>query len=254
MIHWPLVRRAAPPRVPDGRRVYAIGDIHGRLDLLDELLALIVEDATAPRSPPAHLVLLGDLIDRGPDSAGVVLRAMGLRAPFAGVGVLRGNHEQAMLDALDGDLEALEHWLHFGGEAALESWGADRRALESATLDDQLAIARAVVPSSVHHWLMRRPVSGRIGDYYFAHAGVRPGVPLAEQAPADLIAIRQPFLDSRRRHGAVVIHGHSVRRDVEERPNRIGIDTGAWKTGVLTAVALEGEERWYLRTGAAARE
>ncbi len=250
MIHWPFARPRAT--VPDGRRVYAVGDIHGRLDLFDALLDLIAEDMAARGPAEANLVLLGDLIDRGPDSAGVVLRAMELGARgtrFAGVGVLRGNHEQALLDALDGDLAALEHWLHFGGEAALVSWGADRRRLESETLDGQLAIARATVPSSVHHWLLRRPVSGRIGGYYFAHAGVRPGVPLADQARADLIAIRRPFLASRRRHGAVVVHGHSVRREVEDRRNRIGIDTGAWKTGVLTALALEGETRRYLQTG-----
>lgn len=248
MIHWPLIRRSKPA-VPAGRRVYAIGDVHGRLDLLDDLLARIAADGAARGAMPTYLVLLGDLIDRGPDSAGVVLRAMGLGAPFAGVGVLRGNHEQAMLDALDGDLRALGHWLDHGGDEALVSWGADRRALEAGEPEDQLAIARAVVPSAVHHWLSRRRLSGRIGDYFFTHAGVRPGVPLDEQAAADLIGIRAPFLDSRRRHGAVVVHGHSVRAAVEARANRIGIDTGAWRSGVLTALALEEDRRWYLATG-----
>jgi serine/threonine protein phosphatase 1 len=247
MIHWPRLQRSKPA-VPAGRRVYAIGDVHGRLDLLDDLLMRIVGDGADRGALPTYLILLGDLIDRGPDSAGVVRRAMRLRQPFAGVGVLRGNHEQAMLDALDGDRVALGHWLEHGGDEALVSWGADRRVLEGADPEEQLAIARAVVPSVVHHWLSRRPLSGRIGDYFFTHAGVRPGVPLNEQAPEDLIAIRAPFLRSRRRHGAVVVHGHSVRETVEERGNRIGLDTGAWKTGVLTAVALEGSDRWYLST------
>lgn len=233
--------------VPNGYRVYAIGDIHGRLDLFGRLLTLIEEEQRALPAAELVVIQLGDLIDRGPDSAGVVARAM----DSAGHGrmiVLRGNHEAVMLDALRGEPGLLRSWLGIGGDAALRSWGVPQEAIDTLEDDALTAIANASIPAEQIAWLAERPLSTTIGDYHFVHAGIRPGVPLDRQSPRDQIWIRGAFLGSRRAHGAIIVHGHSIARDVDERPNRIGIDTGAYFSGRLTALVLEGTGRRYLFT------
>lgn len=242
-----LIRRKQQAALPPGQRVYAVGDIHGRLDLFEELLDDIRRDNAARAAAETHIILLGDLIDRGPDSAGVVARAM-RPLDFASLRALLGNHEAAMLAALDGDRSMLKIWLRNGGREALASWGAPYEEIDR--LDDAalIVMAQSLIPRRQRAWLGRCPISIQLGDYYFVHAGVRPGTSLARQKDEDRLWIRDAFLESDADHGAVVVHGHSVTSDVEEMPNRIGIDTGAYATGRLTALGLEGERRWQLQT------
>lgn len=238
-------REPLVPSIPDGRRVYAIGDVHGRLDLLDYLVDRIdADDATRPAAD-TQIVLLGDLIDRGPDSAGVVMRAMAL-ADEGRLTVLKGNHEAAMLAALDGDRKMTATWLTHGGKAALMSWGVAEDAINGASIEEVIALARAAVPTDQRRWLTRAAHSLRIGDYLFVHAGIRPGVAIDQQDPDDMMWIRSDFLNCEQDHGCMIVHGHSITPDVQERPNRIGIDTGAYRTGRLTALGLQGRERWLI--------
>lgn len=240
-------RRPPEPRVPPGTRLYAIGDIHGRLDLFEALLTRVREDDAARGEAETLVILLGDLIDRGPDSAGVVRRAM---APlgWARTLAIKGNHEAAMLDAIDGDRTMLGVWLDNGGEAALRSWGVPEPIIATGTSEQITAAVHAAVPRAERLWLAAMRQCVHIGDYYFVHAGVRPGVALERQTAQDSQWIRKPFLESRRAHGAMIVHGHSVATEVEQRPNRIGIDTGAYATGRLTALGLEAEKRWLVQT------
>jgi len=235
----------ARPQVPAGQRVYAIGDVHGRLDLLLPLLAQIRDDIAARAPMDNHVVLLGDLIDRGPYSAETLEYVIGGLPDFATFQVLMGNHEEAMLRALDPDADNSGNpWLRFGGYEALASYG-----VPVATLGEELPPAetlRRYIPERHRSFLAGLAHAARFGDYLFVHAGVRPGVPIEQQSPADLRSIRQEFLDHPGDHGACVVHGHSISTEPDIRPNRIGIDTGAFRTGTLTALGLEGEHRWLL--------
>lgn len=238
---------AVPPRVPDGMIVYAIGDVHGERALLERLLDLIRQDtAERPEAPVA--VFLGDYIDRGPDSRGVLELICGNPLPGVAVRRLLGNHERAMLDFLDAP-QGNAGWLDFGGIACLDSYGvrmqpgsrdAARLTACRDDLRDRLPAAHLALLRSLEPW-------AAYGDYLFVHAGIRPGIPLAEQAVADLLWIREPFLNWSGPHEKVVVHGHSIRPAPQRLPNRIGIDTGAYATGVLTAVALAGEEARFLQ-------
>lgn len=239
-------RKPSPaPAVPPGLRVYAIGDVHGRIDLLDALLAKIEADSARRPRGEVLVLLLGDLIDRGPDSAAVVRRAM-RPLGWGRLQSLKGNHEAAMLDALDGDRKMLSIWLRNGGDAALRSWGFDAALLDEADVGKIADALHQAIPAAERAFIARCPLSLRIGDYFFVHAGIRPGVRLEQQSDQDMLWIREEFLDSSRNHGAVVVHGHSIAETVEALPNRIGIDTGAYASGRLTAIGLEGESRWFL--------
>jgi serine/threonine protein phosphatase 1 len=222
----------APASLPEGLRIYAVGDIHGCAARLDVLHGLMAEDAAKAPERRKVIVYLGDYVDRGPDSRGVIERLLG-PPPFAAETVhLAGNHEALMLAALDdpGDLRAGALWQMNGGGAALASWGVDPEA-------PQERWAEAIPPAHLA-WLRGLARSVRFGGYVFAHAGVRPGVPLARQDPEDLIWIREPFLSSTADHGAVVVHGHTPGREVVLRRNRIGLDTGAVFGGKLTCAVL----------------
>ncbi len=242
-----LKTKRPAPSVPEGRRVYAIGDVHGRLDLFDRLLGMIEADHRARPPAAVDLVLLGDLVDRGPDSRGVVERAMN-PPEWARQTTLMGNHEEIMLHVLDGDRAQLPLWLKVGGREALESWGVDPQMIADGTISEILEAAHDAIPVRVVRWLMGLRQSMTIGDYFFVHAGVRPGVPLDRQDKGDSFWIREEFLESSRHHGAIVVHGHSIATEVDWLPNRIGIDTGAYATGRLTALCLEGEEQRFLQT------
>jgi serine/threonine protein phosphatase 1 len=235
------------PELPEGRRVYAIGDVHGRLDLFTQLLDMIRrDDATCPPAE-THLIQLGDLVDRGPDSAGVVALAMG-SPDFASLTVLQGNHEAMMIAALHGDRDALRGWLRFGGRETLLSWGVPAAIVDGAGPDALLDAARVAIPEAQLDWIASRPRGVQLGDYYFVHAGVRPRTPLDKQSDADRLWIREPFLSSTSRHFAMIVHGHSIVPEVEQLPNRIGIDTGAYSTGRLTALGLHGRHQWIIQT------
>ena len=241
-------RRVRKPSLPAGQRVYAIGDIHGRLDLLEALLDRVHADDAGRNDAETHLVLLGDLIDRGPESAGVVRRAMAGDARFASLSVVKGNHEASLLSVLDGDTRWLTSWLSFGGHAALTSWGVPAAVIADGDPDAICTAARAAVSQEEWAWLARLPAARRIGGYMFVHAGIRPGVSLDKQTDDDLLWIRDAFLNDASDHGAMIVHGHTISREPETRPNRVGIDTGAYLSGTLTALGLEGAERWFLST------
>lgn len=247
-----LLRRAiepAPPaaQVPDGLRVYAIGDIHGRLDLLDQLLFRIDADERTRESARSELIFLGDLVDRGPDSAGVVQRALEI-SRLRPSRFLMGNHEEVFLKALDGSLEALRFFVKIGGRATILSYGVDRAGYDALEFEELLEELIERVPAEHVAFLRSFENQIAIGDYLFVHAGIRPRVALEEQSGGDLRWIRSEFLDYRGTHGPIVVHGHTICDEVEERSNRIGIDTGAFASGRLTALGLEGSERWYLAT------
>jgi serine/threonine protein phosphatase 1 len=237
-----------PAAIPAGKRVYAIGDIHGRLDLFDELLGKIETDNAARAPAETQIILLGDLIDRGPQSAGVVQRARANDLGFARMECLMGNHELSLLNILDGEVRWLSSWLAYGGRSALRSWGIDDDLLRNGLPEEIVEAARNALPHEDQRWLRSLPLQQRVGDYLFVHAGIRPGIAIDKQLETDLLWIREEFLESPLRHGAVVVHGHTITAEVDERHNRIGIDTGAYKSGRLTALGLEGSERWYLTT------
>jgi serine/threonine protein phosphatase 1 len=241
-----LATRAAPPpaSVPAGQRVYAIGDVHGRLDLLDQLIATIEADDASRGVAETTVILLGDLIDRGPDSAGVIDRALAW-ATQRRVRCLAGNHEEMLLRSF-GQIDVLRHFLRFGGRETLLSYALGRDAYDRMSLQDIQASLPRLLPPEHLAFLKGMEDWIAIGDYLFVHAGIRPGVPIEEQRPVDLRWIREPFLDDAEDHGAIVVHGHTICEQVEERSNRIGIDTGAFRSGRLTALGLEGPSRWYL--------
>lgn len=246
-----LVTPVAPaPRGAEGARAYAVGDIHGRLDLLDRMLEMIEADAAGRPKRRTFVVFLGDLIDRGSASAGVIERLRTWRPDRFKPVFLAGNHEEVMLRVLAGEDGVLPSWLKFGGGECLESYGLDVEALKR--LDEQPAIAkiRAAVPRAHREFLEGFGDTFRFGDYLFVHAGIRPGVAIDGQHVKDLRWIREPFLGDGGEHGFVVVHGHTICDAIEERPNRIGIDTGAYLTGNLTALAVEDEDRWFLSTAA----
>lgn len=240
-------------RTDRGERIYAIGDIHGRLDLLRTLLDQIERHLdSSPQSPSVHVVLLGDLIDRGADSAGVLRFLHGVQKRTDLLVVLKGNHEELMLRVLDGEPGMMRAWMRMGGAATLRSFGIEPPEADEDLLAATKALA-AAVPRDVVDWLRGLPLTARSGDYLFCHAGIRPGVPIKRQARDDLLWIREEFLNDLTDHGVVVVHGHSISSEVEVRPNRIGIDTGAYRTGVLTALCLDQAEREILTVGAPVR-
>ena len=228
-----------------GRVVYGIGDIHGHLDLLDDLLDVIAKDFSGlHRSDRPVLVFVGDYVDRGPASRGVVERVITLleaaeRPGAFEVRALMGNHEQTMLSFLETP-EAGAAWVEFGGGETLASYGVERpigRVDAEAWRDIQAQFQRQT-PARHVDFLRSLEISATYGDYFFAHAGVRPGVPLDRQSPEDLMWIRGDFLSQPHRLPCVVVHGHTPEEEPFIGPDRINIDTGAYATGVLTAVRL----------------
>ncbi len=238
-----------PPDLGEGRRAYAIGDVHGRLDLLMEIIDMIAEDDLA-RGPAGttELIMLGDFVDRGPESAGVIDYMMRLRDWWPDIHCLQGNHEEVFLMAARGDESALRFMTRIGGRETLLSYGASEDDLDRMTLGQLRDWLMASVPEEHLQFMENMKDRLTIGNYAFVHAGVRPQVPMDEQDGRDLRWIRDEFLNFERPHDYFVIHGHSITSGVEQRKNRIGIDTGAYATGVLTAVGLEGRDQWFMST------
>jgi len=235
-----------PPSIGPGERVYAIGDVHGCNDLFAALVSAIEADDAARGPADTTIVLLGDLIDRGPDSAGVLAAARDLAA-CRKVRIIAGNHEEMLLGSLE-SLETLRHFLRFGGRETILSYPAGDRFREDLTLDEALEVIPALVPEEDLGFIRSFEDRFVIGDYLFVHAGIAPGVPLEIQKVSDMRWIREPFLSHAGSHGWTVVHGHTIIEDVEVRPNRIGIDTGAFISGRLTALCLEGRQRWLMQT------
>jgi serine/threonine protein phosphatase 1 len=252
--HW--FRRPPPelglPGVPEGRGVYAIGDIHGRLDLMSQLLEQVKQDADRhPADLERCLVFLGDYIDRGPESWGVIefLRSR----PLSGFTnfFLLGNHEEAMLDFLDGRSDGLG-WLTYGGLETLVSYDVPLRALptDPATSEALREALRTALPAEHVEFMRGCVLSHHEGDYVFVHAGVRPGRPMAMQQRQDLLWIRDDFLDaSSPLPGKVVVHGHTICDVPQDLGYRIDIDTGAFVSGRLTCLVLRDHSRRFLATG-----
>lgn len=241
---------AGGPRLPDNYLLYAIGDIHGRDDLLADLLAKIELDSRARPAAFRVLVFLGDLVDRGPSSAEVVERLRRYRPPRTRLVFLTGNHEEVLLRILAGEGALVGDWLRFGGAECLQSYGVDPARVRKMSRAQAVDTIRSAIPRAHAEFLRAFDDSFRAGDYLFVHAGIRPGVPLADQAVSDLRWIREPFLADRGNHGFVVVHGHSICEQVEDTGSRIGLDTGAYRSGILTAIGLQGRQRWYLQAAA----
>lgn len=235
---------------PPGKRLYAVGDIHGRLDLLDDLLRRIADDLRARPVAvgAATIVFLGDLIDRGPDSAGVIERISTLHGVPARALLLLGNHEEILLRVLDAEPGLAYDWLGFGGDACAESYGVSAAAMTAMSEARIAETLRAAIPPAHVAFLKEGGDTIRFGDYLLVHAGIRPGVAIEDQQPHDLRWIRQPFLSDAHDHGCLVIHGHTVTDGVDRRANRVGIDTGAYRTGTLTAAVVEGDTLDFIDT------
>jgi serine/threonine protein phosphatase 1 len=225
--------------VPPGRRVYAIGDIHGCDAQLAELHEIIAEDLARRPVDVAMLLHVGDYVDRGADTAGVLARlAAGSPVDSIPTVNLLGNHDDTMLNALSGDRAAATDWLFAGGKPALQSYGIDPESPRESW--------PAQMPPEHLEFLRRLSLCHQEGGYFFVHAGVRPGIALDRQTREDMLRIRQPFLYTERDLGAVVVHGHTPVKAPVVQHNRIAIDTGAVFGGVLTCVVLEGETIGFL--------
>ncbi len=232
--------REAPASLPRGRRIYAIGDVHGAFDKMKALHRAVAADLKARPVASALLIHLGDYVDKGPDSRRV-LEDLVERDPVPGLETLflRGNHEETMLATLEGDGAAAADWLWGGGRATLESWGIDP---DSAREEWPRHFDPAVL-----RFLRRLHLYHQEGGYLFVHAGIRPGIAIEDQSREDLLRIRHDFLGSARDHGVVVVHGHTAGFNPVVRDNRICLDTAAWSGGPLTCGVFEGDRLGFLQ-------
>lgn len=240
------------PSVPAGERYYVIGDIHGRLDLFEAMIEAIEADDRAHARARSHVVLLGDLIDRGPDSAGVIAAARGWQRRRS-VRILAGNHEEMLLESFEKP-EVLRHFLKHGGAETLISYGITRKELvlsDPAELFERLG---EIVPRQDREFIAGFEELIIAGDYCFVHAGIDPSLPLGAQRRSDLLWIRERFLTYQGPLSKVIVHGHTIFEQVIDCGNRIGIDTGAFRTGVLTALVLEADQRRIIQAIARGRE
>jgi serine/threonine protein phosphatase 1 len=229
-------------------RLYVIGDIHGRSDLLDRIVEEIHRDIEQHKAGECLTVTLGDYVDRGPDSRGVLDRLA--RNPFPTDYVaLKGNHE-FLFEAFLREPSTGDAWRHLGGLETLASYGLPvNELMRGKDFEGAARALRAAVPKEHLGFLSTLKPSLRIGDCFLCHAGVRPGIPLENQSLEDLLWIRDEFLNSTADFGRTVIHGHSPREWPDVRPNRVNIDTGAFATGRLTCLVVDGERGRFLFTG-----
>ncbi len=239
--------KTAPSRIPDGWRVYAIGDIHGRADLLHLLLARIEADLPrgAGASPEVLYIFLGDYVDRGPSSMQVIDRLIELGTSRRVI-CLKGNHEAFLLEFLSDPL-SLQVWKHYGALNTLMSYGLRPPVQPSEDQCMEIAGAfAAAIPKPHLNFLLNRHLSFSFGDFFFVHAGARPYIPLDRQLEEDLLWVREDFLMHEDMFEKMIVHGHTPVREPEIFPNRINIDTGAYATGRLTCLVLEGEDMRFL--------
>ncbi|MEM8800408.1 MAG: metallophosphoesterase family protein [Pseudomonadota bacterium] len=234
----------APPRGPEGAIIYAVGDIHGRDDLLTKMIDLIETDAARSGKKAATVVFLGDFVDRGMGSRAVIERLITRPPGDVDTIFLKGNHEEALLSFI-ADAPQNEQWLRFGGIETLQSYGISTELIER-DIDEAREVFAQSFPATHRAFLNSLQFSHTVGDFYFCHAGIRPGVPLAAQAIDDLMWIREPFLSSSADHGKVIVHGHSITDDVEVRDNRIGLDIGAFASDRLACLRIEDDNLSFL--------
>ncbi len=228
------------PQLAEGLRIYAIGDVHGRADLLERLFALIDSDLERRPAKRAIQVMLGDYVDRGPASREVIDLILA-RAERHELVALKGNHDALLLQAID-DPATTGDWLMMQGVSTLASYGLTSANVAGSRLSDLGRAFAAALPESHLKFFRELKLSYSCGDFFFVHAGVRPGIDLSLQAEKDLILIRQEFLRYGGDFGKIVVHGHSPVRNVEHHPNRIAVDTAAYASGKLTAVVIEGSD------------
>lgn len=240
-----LFRPRSPERrvafVPEGERYYVVGDIHGRRDLLEALVEAIEHDDAACEPARTTVVLLGDLVDRGPDSAGVIALARAWQRRRT-VRCIAGNHEEMFLESFD-DLEMLRHFVKHGGRETILSYAIARADYNRLTLDELQQAMNRAVPLEDRDFLGSFENMIVAGDYLFVHAGIDPHVPIEDQRRSDMLWIRERFLRHDQPLSHVVVHGHTIFEEVDHRDHRISIDTGAFRTGRLTALVLEGDRR-----------
>lgn len=223
-------------RAPEGMRLYAIGDVHGRLDLLAAMHRAIAAEIAREAVPDWRVVHLGDYVDRGPDSRGVIDFLIDKRERDARNVCLGGNHEQGLLDFLEMP-SATGLFVRFGGVGTARSYGID---LMAGSIGEGHAALAAAIPPSHIEFLLSLPRSITIGDFFFCHAGIRPGTPLGRQDPHDLIWIRDEFLAHTGLYEKVIVHGHTPGSTADIRPNRVNLDSYACGSGKLSALAIEG--------------
>ena len=240
------------PRLRPGHRIYAIGDVHGRFDLLEDLIRRIRADVGCFPVSQAEIIFLGDYISRGPASASVLEFLSGpVRDLPMAVTLLKGNHEDCLLRFLAGDLSIGRKWLHYGGRTVPPSYGL-KTAVGAEPCDDELIeLIRqltAVIPTSHRALLESLHVWAERDDYLFVHAGLRPGKPFAAQAAEDLMWIRSEFLQYEGPFEGFVVHGHTPVVLPDLRRNRLNVDTKAFESSVLTSAVLEGQKRRFLAT------
>lgn len=230
-------------------RVYCIGDIHGRADLLNELHEKILVDAEGFAGDKL-IVYLGDYIDRGLQSKAVI--DLLINHPLEGFQsiFLRGNHEQILLDFLNLDPSIVLQWFNFGGQATMLSYGVSVTGIPVGEKIKQLQSDLAdKLPDDHLHFINQLKFYYENGGYFFVHAGVKPKCPLIKQQAGDMMWIRDEFLSSTFQFEKMIVHGHSIVDQPEQKINRIAIDTGAYISGCLTSLVLEGHSRRYLQTG-----
>lgn len=237
------------PAVPPGTRYYVIGDIHGRRDLYRAMIDAIEEDDRGRGECDSHVILLGDLVDRGPDSAGVVSDTREWQGKRS-VRVLAGNHEEMLLDSFEKP-EVLRHFLKHGGRETVMSYGLSKKQFNALTLEELFDLLPDLIPQSERDYIAGFEEMIVAGDYLFVHAGIDPTLPLDEQSRRDLLWIRDRFLNHQGALDKVVVHGHTIFDRVMDCGNRIGIDTGAFRSGVLTALVLEADQRRVIQAIAA---
>jgi serine/threonine protein phosphatase 1 len=242
--------RGRRPSLPAGVRIYAVGDIHGRIDLLEKLLARISTDtALRPRVRPVY-VFLGDYIDRGSASRETIDRLIEHGKTHDSV-FLKGNHELIAIKCLS-DSDLFDQWLRLGGLETLASYGVPPEMMANGTQIVQLQAAFHDALPNAHLRFFRDLQNSYVcGDFFFAHAGVKPKVELSQQRESDLLWIRREFLSSNDDFGKIIVHGHTPTREIEVGPNRINIDTGAFATGRLTCLAIQGETLSVIDTSTA---
>ena len=234
-------------RIPEGIRVYAVGDVHGRADLLEKIFGSIDADLNSRPAEATIEVFLGDYIDRGPASRKVLDRLIDRRRSHQTL-CLRGNHEAYMLEFLE-DSTIFDEWSRYGGRETLMSYGL----IPSLNInpDERVRLANAfkhALPEKHHRFLTGLRTTFTCGDFHFVHAGVRPGIPLREQSKEDLMWIREDFLTYEEQFEKIIVHGHTPVVNADIRPNRINIDTGAFATGHLTCLVLEGQTLDFIQT------
>ena len=242
-----LLVQGRSPSLPAGQRIYAFGDIHGRLDLLERLMSRVDTDILRRPATRPILVFLGDYVDRGPCSR-ETLDWLLQRKELNECIFLKGNHEQILVNCLDKP-RVFDQWLRLGGVETLASYGIScgRPTNRAKVVELQDAFHRAL-PRAHLKFFREQQLSFYLGDFFFAHAGVKPNVELSRQKEADLLWIREEFLTSKEDFGKIIVHGHTPTHEIEVRPNRINIDTGAYATGRLTCLVIDGSSLSFIDT------